>query len=89
MPVTFAVGEGERAEAVCHDLCLGGAFLATTHLAAFGSELLIYLELPGIDGEVAVRATVRWVKAEGMGVQFASLGIHETRAIMSLVKPAP
>jgi Tfp pilus assembly protein PilZ len=84
--MAFSLNDGPRIDARCHDVCLGGAFIETADVAPFGSEIAVYLRLPGLDEESVVKATVRWVKPEGMGVQFASLGIHETLAIMELVK---
>lgn len=86
MPVAFTALGRDRVEATCHDLCLGGAFVVTDAAAPFGAEVTLHVHLPAMNDEVAIRAKVRWVKADGMGLQFSSLGIHETRAIMALIK---
>lgn len=83
--VAFQSAAGERIEATCRDISLGGAFIETASPAPFGSTVTIYMRLPGIDQEVAVKSTVRWTKTDGMGVQFGVMGARETHALMRLL----
>jgi hypothetical protein len=78
----FSVGEGERLSGVCRNLSLGGAAIQTAEPAPFGSRVTVYMELDGIDGETRIFGTVRWSKPGVMGVQWDSLGVRETHALL-------
>ncbi|MBK6518423.1 MAG: PilZ domain-containing protein [Polyangiaceae bacterium] len=84
-PVAFARLTGERFEATCHDLSLGGAFLETSTPAAFGEAILVYLRLPGVEQEIEVESIVRWTRSDGMGVQFGPMGARDTHALVTLL----
>lgn len=61
---------------------MGGMFVATLDPLPFGCALTVRLTLPKQDEELILPAVVRWVRpGEGMGVQFKSLGVRETRAL--------
>lgn len=83
--VAFVAPNGEKIEAVCRDISLGGAFLETPNPAPFGAQITIYLRLSGIDHEVEVKSTVRWTKPGGMGVQFGLMGARETHALVTML----
>jgi hypothetical protein len=70
----------EVGEAV--DLSLGGMFVAGVG-ASFGASVRVRVCLPGSEAAVVLPGVVRWVRAEGVGVQFALLGARETYAIMN------
>jgi Tfp pilus assembly protein PilZ len=80
--VEFVVGEGRREPGVCRNLGLGGVAIQTAEPAAFGSRVVVYMELDGIDGETPLGGTVRWSKPGVMGVQWDSLGVRVTHAIL-------
>jgi type IV pilus assembly protein PilZ len=84
-PVAFQHGDGPRREAKCHDIGLGGLFIETDNPPRFGSQITVYLVLPGLKQEVSVKAVVRWTKPTGMGVQFGMMGARETHALMQLL----
>lgn len=84
-PVAFARIGGERVDAICHDLSLGGAFLECASPAAFGDAVIVYLSLPGVEQEVEVESVVRWTRPGGMGVQFGPMGARDTHALVSLL----
>lgn len=86
-PIAFKLDGGERVDAVCGDLSIGGAFIETTAPAPFGSEITVFLHLPELNAEAQVRAIVRWGKKGGMGVQFGVMGARETHALVELLKP--
>jgi type IV pilus assembly protein PilZ len=70
-------------------MSIGGMFIETMFVAAFGDELTIFMQLPGLKDEVSVRAVVRWTEAGGMGVQFGTMGARETYALTKLISSAP
>jgi hypothetical protein len=78
----FSVGDGGRQYGVCRNLSLGGAAIQTAEPAAFGSRVTVYMLLEGIEGQIALVGTVRWSKPGVMGVQWESLGVRVTHAIL-------
>lgn len=86
--VTFERG-GATTEARSRDLSLGGMFLEGEHALSFGDELQLTLHLPALSAPVTVRATVRWVKPDGVGLAFGALRAAETWAINALLAEHP
>ncbi len=83
--VAFQLDGGPRVEAACRDISLGGMFIETPLSAPFNAPVTLYILLPGMKQEVSIRATVRWTKPEGMGVQFGVMGARETHALTQLL----
>ena len=85
-PVAFQVGASPRVGASCRDVSLGGMFIETPEPASYGAEVMIYLTLPGLRDEAAIKSTVRWTKrGAGMGVQFGVMGARATHALIELI----
>jgi hypothetical protein len=80
--VEFANGAGQRHPGVCRNLSLGGAAIQTAEPAPFGSRITVYMELDGIGGETSLTGTVRWSRPGVMGVQWDSLGVRVTHAML-------
>jgi hypothetical protein len=78
----FSLGNSARQSGVCRNLSLGGAAIQTAEPAPFGSRVTVYMELDGIDGETPLGGTVRWSKPGVMGVQWDSLGVRVTHALL-------
>jgi len=76
----------KRFEAHGKDISVGGMFLESGLLPAFGTALTIVGRLPGAKKDVSLPAVVRWTKAGGFGVQFGLLGALETHLISELMK---
>jgi type IV pilus assembly protein PilZ len=70
------------------DLSVGGLFIRAEGGVAFGEELEVELELPQL-GPTRLPAIVRWIRAEGFGVQFGLLGAKHTHALADLVASIP
>lgn len=83
--VGFQVKGGERADARCRDVSLGGMFIETPSALPYGTAVRVFLRLPGLKDEVAVDSIVRWSKPDGMGVQFGVMGARETHALTELL----
>lgn len=83
--VEVRVKGGGAFAARCRDVSVGGMFLESPEQPAFGAELTLSFELPGL-GRTALPAVVRWSSAEGFGVQFGLLGVRETRALGELTR---
>lgn len=62
---------------VTRDLAVGGAFVESTEIPAFGSKVSLSFKIPGTE-PLRVSGIVRWTKPEGFGVQFQLLGAKET-----------
>src|SRR5262249_24909756 len=72
-------------ETRCRDVGLGGMFIETTAPLPYGAAIRLYLPLPGLQAGAVIDATVRWSKADGMGVQFGTMGARETYALTLLL----
>ena len=81
LTLEYAGADERRAPGICRDFSLGGMHIDTTAPAAYGSQVIVFVRLNGSQQESKLPGTVRWVKAESMGVQFGLLGAHETYAI--------
>lgn len=87
-PVWFQAGDGPRVEGICRDISLGGMFIETSKPPPFGSEIRVFIQLPGQKREIGIRATVRWTKRAGMGVQFGIMNARDTHALTELLATA-
>jgi Tfp pilus assembly protein PilZ len=76
----------EFIEAIGRDISLAGMFVETSTPADFGAEIIVHVTLPGSSLESLIAARVRWTTREGMGLQFGSLGVHETFIIADMVR---
>jgi type IV pilus assembly protein PilZ len=72
----------------CRDISLGGMFIETDAPLPYGSALRVHVRLPGLKGESTLRAVVRWAAANGMGIQFGTMGARETHALTLLLAPS-
>jgi hypothetical protein len=82
-------GSTDRLAGRCRDISLGGMFIQTPTPPAFGTDLVVYLALPGRAGPLALPCVVRWTRAKlGVGVQFGLLGARETHTITQLTRAA-
>ncbi|MGD0678708.1 MAG: PilZ domain-containing protein [Polyangiaceae bacterium] len=66
------------------DLSVGGMFVETAFPAAFATEIVVHVTLPGQRTALAIPGVVRWTGSGGMGIQFGLLGARETHAITQL-----
>ncbi|WP_437660337.1 PilZ domain-containing protein [Sorangium sp. So ce1182] len=85
LSIAFRIGDGPRIDAICRDISLGGMFIETTSPAPFGATVEVLLSLSGLKQAAAIPSIVRWTTAEGMGVQFGSMGARETYALTELL----
>lgn len=91
LPVVFAKkGSAESARGIGKDISLGGIFVETDAPASFGAEVVVRVRLktPKALQDFDLPGVVRWVRSDGMGVQFGLLGALETHAIIELGKDA-
>jgi hypothetical protein len=80
-----------QTEAHCRDISLGGCFLEVESPPAFGTPVMVFVELPGLTDDegrptpAVITATVRWTTPHGMGVQFGPMGVRETHALIQML----
>lgn len=90
LPVYFAVkGASSSASGIGKDISIGGIFIETEAPAPFGAEITVRVRLrtpSNGDQDFDLPAVVRWVRRDGMGVQFRLMGAIETHAITELTK---
>lgn len=67
------------------DISVGGMFVATAEPLTFGAELTVHVTLPGQAEALVLPGVVRWVRGEGMGIQFGLIGARETHAITEYI----
>lgn len=65
---------------------LGGMYVECQTPPAFGSVVQVRFRLPSLDEDVVVEGTVRWVKPDGVGVQFGSLRARDVWALNQLLR---
>ena len=83
--LTFSVkGDKEPRPGRGKDISVGGMFIETSAPAAFKADVIIHVLLPGAAESFALPGVVRWVKPDGMGVQFGLLGAIETHIITEI-----
>ena len=82
--VDVTVG-GEHHAGQSRDISLGGMFLESAVVPAFGAAVVVTLTMPGQKAPFAIPGVVRWTRDGGMGVQFGLLGARETHAITEYV----
>lgn len=65
--------DGERRVVTIQNLALGGAQIALSERLALGRPVRISFRVPTLGDTIEVDATVRWVQAGCVGLQFAGL----------------
>jgi Tfp pilus assembly protein PilZ len=84
--VVFSLkGQDQRVPGQSTDISLGGMFIETAQPAPFGAEVVVHVHVAGQPSAFALPGVVRWVRGDGMGVQFRMLGARETHTITELV----
>jgi hypothetical protein len=78
--VTCTTEGGAVVTGTTRDLSVGGAFVESQDIPAFGSKVVVSLSVPG-HGELKLNGIIRWTKPDGFGVQFQLLGAKETYII--------
>jgi len=68
------------------DIGIGGVFIESAELPAFGTEVVVVGRLPGTQTELRLPGVVRWANPDGFGVQFGLLGARETHALSALLQ---
>jgi hypothetical protein len=81
--VTCTTEGGAVVTGVTRDLSVGGAFVDSLEIPAFGSRVSIRLAAPGFE-DLQISGIVRWTKPDGFGLQFQLLGAKETYLLAKL-----
>ncbi len=84
-PLEFELTDGRRRPGVCTNISLGGLHVDTAEPAPFDASVIIFVQLPGIEGITALPGIVRWTRPDSMGVQLGLLGARVTNAIVRLL----
>jgi PilZ domain len=82
---------GQRLPARLRDLSVGGAYVVTTAVVpVHDEEVVVRIVLPAIadKGLRSLGGTVRWIRADGFGVQFGPTGALDTYALAEYVARA-
>ena len=79
-------GGDDIATGQARDVSVGGMFVETMSSLPFGTEVIVHVRLPGHKDELAMPAVVRWIREDGIGLQFGLLGARETYAITEVVR---
>ena len=81
--VTCTTEGGAVVRGVTRDLSVGGAFIDSGEIPAFGSKVAVTLDVAGTEN-MRISGIVRWTKPDGFGVQFQLLGAKETHLLAKL-----
>ena len=84
-PIEFALTDGARRSGICRNISLGGMHVDAVEPAPFGSTMIIFMQLPGIEGTTALPGIVRWTQPGGMGVQLGLFGARVTHALIQIL----
>jgi type IV pilus assembly protein PilZ len=84
--VSCEVRDAAAFEGMAKDISIGGMFVESPRVLAFGTEITIVGRFPGAKADLRLPGIVRWSKPTGFGIQFGSLGARETHAISELLK---
>lgn len=80
---------GERFEARVRDLSVGGVYVVSDRKLAFGAAVSVTLKLPALvergKPPITLDGVVRWVRADGFGIQFGPTGALATYALADYV----
>ncbi len=68
------------------NVSLGGMLLKVERPIAYGSNVMIRVELPALKERAELAAVVRWDRDGTVGVQFSALRAKDTWAINQLMK---
>jgi len=71
------------------NISIGGVFLETASRPTFGATVRLTVELPTLAYPLRINATVRWLDANGVGLQFGLMGARETHALTELFRITP
>jgi hypothetical protein len=81
--VTCTTEGGAVVTGLTRDLSVGGAFVESGEIPAFGSKVNVTLDVAGSEN-MRISGIVRWTKPDGFGVQFQLLGAKETHLLAKL-----
>lgn len=85
LPVTL-LHDDQEFEAVATNISLGGVYLVTEATMPYGSLVNVRFRVPAMKKDATVAGTIRWVKPDGVGVQFGSLRALEVWALNQYFK---
>lgn len=78
--------DGEELTLVATNISLGGMFCTTDVKVTYGTELKVRFRLPALKEDTTCPMTVRWLKPDGVGLQFGSLRALEVWALNQFFK---
>jgi hypothetical protein len=84
--VSLALGENTERAGTAVNIGLGGMYVECESPPPFGSTVQARFRLPSVDEDMVVDGTVRWVKSDGVGIQFGSLRARDVWALNQLLR---
>lgn len=84
--VTRIVLEGQPRDATMTNLSLGGALVETGHRHAMGARIELSFRIPTLEEPIQIGSTVRWLDADGVGLQFDGLRARDVWALNEYFK---
>lgn len=79
------VHQGVEYQAVTQNVSLGGMYITTRAPLKYGAEVKLRFRLPTLKEDTECTGTVRWMKDDGIGVQFGSLRALEVWGLNQLL----
>jgi hypothetical protein len=83
--VRCEVHGGGTVMGVARDLSLGGAFIESNTIVAFGTPVTLFLRAKASGPDLVFPGVARWSNDRGFGMQFGLIGARETHDLIKLL----
>jgi hypothetical protein len=84
-PVEFVTTSGARHRGTCRDISIDGMHIETTEPPPVGSDVIVFMRLPGVKELAALPGMVRWSESQSFGVQLGLYGASVSDAIIRIL----
>ena len=84
-PVEFVIAGGERHRGTCCNISIDGMQIDTAEPASVGSEVIVFVRLPGIEDLATLPGVVRWSASQSFGIQLGLYGASISDAIIRML----
>jgi hypothetical protein len=87
-PVEFVATSGARHCGICRNISIDGMHIDTAEPASVGSDVIVFMRLPGIEELAALPGVVRWSAPHSFGIQLGLYGASISDAIIRMLAGA-
>jgi hypothetical protein len=76
---------GARHRGTCRNISIDGMHIETAEPAPAGSDVIVFMRLPGIEELASLPGVVRWSAAQSFGIQLGLYGASISDAIIRIL----